>query len=306
MEKTVLSFYCDDTNPYDAPPGALGVFLDFCAANGVRGESSVILSYGWSEHGSLCRLAEQAQRDFIAQARRAYECGIDTHFELMTHNGLFDFESHREPVGVQHEGVWLYEPQVTVAAYQEYFGSILSEGEKLGIRYTGMTWPGCGCPACEGRYEALRQMGVTEPNPNLWQALLNLAQAGRFRGRTVPCFFGGALDQAEARLVAGSGGFGVFDLPPNGDDQLALWLNTPQRCDPDYYISPDGQSGRLVELVRAGAPYALFFAHWQGLNPANGLGWAAFTRVVERVQRYLGDQVVWMRPSEYTDTLVNA
>ncbi len=69
----------------------------------------------------------------------------------------------------------------------------------------------------------------------------------------------------------------------------------------DYYITADGESGRVVDLVRAGAPYCLFYAHWQGLNPANGVGWSAFTEVVHRIQKFLGDQVVWMRPSEYTD-----
>lgn len=69
----------------------------------------------------------------------------------------------------------------------------------------------------------------------------------------------------------------------------------------DYYISEDGESGRVVELVRGGAPHCVFYAHWQGLNPANGVGWEAFTQVVRRIRKHLGEQVVWMRPSEYTD-----
>ena len=61
---------------------------------------------------------------------------------------------------------------------------------------------------------------------------------------------------------------------------------------------------RIVELVRAQAPYAIFFTHWQGLNPSNGVGWEAFTRVIQRIQKHLRDQVVWMRPSAYTDQLL--
>jgi hypothetical protein len=74
--------------------------------------------------------------------------------------------------------------------------------------------------------------------------------------------------------------------------------------DADYFITADGQAGRIVDLVREGAPYVLFYAHWQGLNPANGVGWQAFTQVVGRVQRYLGEQVEWLRPSELTERLM--
>jgi hypothetical protein len=103
----------------------------------------------------------------------------------------------------------------------------------------------------------------------------------------------------------GSGGFGVYQLSPNAGDHFGLWLNDTAWVDPDDYISADGSSGRIVDLVRAGAPYCIFFAHWQGLNPANGVGWRAFTQVVERVERFLHNQVVWMRPSDYTNLLID-
>jgi hypothetical protein len=60
----------------------------------------------------------------------------------------------------------------------------------------------------------------------------------------------------------------------------------------------------MVELVHSEAPYGMFYAHWQGLNPANGLGWKAFTQVVRRVEKYLGDKVIWMRPSQLTNHLI--
>jgi hypothetical protein len=90
----------------------------------------------------------------------------------------------------------------------------------------------------------------------------------------------------------------VLDLPPNAEDRLALWLNDPVYADADYYISADGRAGRIVELVESSAPYCLFYAHWQGLNPANGIGWPVFTQVVERVRQHLGERIVWARPSE--------
>jgi len=298
MAKTALSFYLDDTGPYGRPPDAFKRFLDFVSAEGIAGESSVILGAGWEEHGLLSRPTADLQKAYIEQLHRAFGCGIDAHMELMTHAGLFDFTAGRVPEGAQHEGVWLHEPEVSVDAYESYFESIINEGERIGVRFTGVTWPGCSCEPCTTRYQELRKDPKFGINPNLWEALLNLAKRGRFRGRTVPCFSNGSQ---QCKLMAGVSAHGVYDFGPNAADQFGIWDNTLERVSADYYITADGESGRIVELVRAGAPYCLFYAHWQGLNPATGVGWEAFTQVVKRVSKFLGDTVEWMRPSAYTD-----
>jgi hypothetical protein len=300
MAKTALSFYLDDTGPYGRPPDAFKRFLDFVSAEGIAGESSVILGAGWEEHGLLSRPTADLQKAYIEQLHRAFGCGIDAHMELMTHAGLFDFTARRVPQGAQHEGVWLHEPEVSVDAYESYFESIISEGERIGVRFTGVTWPGCSCEPCTTRYQELRKDPKLGINPNVWEALLNLAKRGRFRGRTVPCFSNGSQ---QCKLMAGVSAHGVYDFGPNAADQFGIWDNTLERVSADYYITADGESGRIVELVRAGAPYCLFYAHWQGLNPATGVGWEAFTQVVKRVSKFLGDTVEWMRPSTYTDRL---
>ena len=312
MNKTILSFYCDDTNHYCAPPEAFKTFLDFVAAEGIAGESSVIIGSGWQQHGLLSRPTTDAQFAYLEQVRRAYSCGIDSHFELMTHSGRFDFAKNQVPDGAIPEGLWLFEPAVTVTEYEAYFHAIISEGERVGVRFTGLTQPGCSCDACKLRYRQLCPIGQTvpTPNPNVWQALLNLAKSGKFRGHTVPCFFDGdnlGKDAAApATRKAGDGRSGVYNLMPNATDRFGIWTNDPTKVDPDYYISANGQLGRIVDLVRARVPYCLFFAHWQSLNPANGVGWKAFTQVIQRVQKHLHQEVVWMRPSEYTDLLQNS
>ena len=299
MRRTVLSFYLDDTSPYDRPADAFKTFLDYVSAEGIKGESSVILGSGAGTYGLLSRPTTGLQRAYIEQLHRAFECGVDAHMELMTHGGLFDFAKGCVPEGAVHEGLWLHEPEVSLDAYQSYFGHILAEGERIGVRFTGVTWPGCSCEACEKGYAKLRQSPEYGVNPNVWKALLNLAKAGRFRGPTVPCFT--LSEHTELKLMAGEGGYGVYDFPPNARDRFGIWENSPEHVDADYYITEDGESGRIVELVRAGAPYCLFYAHWQGLNPATGVGWKAFTQVIARIRKHLGDRVVWMRPSEYTD-----
>jgi hypothetical protein len=295
--KTVLSFYMDDTNPYVAGVEAFKRFLDFVAAEKIAGESSVILGSDWEEHDLLSRPKTDVQRAYIDQLHRAYECGIDSHMELMTHSGLFNFATDRVPEGAQHEGIWLHEPNVSVAAYESYFGHILAEGEKIGVRFTGVTWPGCGCVICQRRTAELFKGGPLQVNPNVWKALLNLAKQGKFRGRTVPCFILGGTEEHPLKLMAGDGDFGVYDLYPNADDNFGIWENDPKRVNADYYITANGESGRIVEKIRAGAPRCVFYGHWQGLNPAQGVGWQAFQQVVRRVQKHYADRVTWMRPS---------
>ncbi len=299
--KTVLSFYVDDTTPYVAGAGAFKQFLDFVAAEKIAGESSVILGYGWEEHGLLNYPRTDEQKAYIEQLHRAFECGIDSHMELMTHRGLFDFRTGRASAEAEHEGVWLYEPKVSLEAYETYFGQILDEGKKIGVQFTGVTWPGCGCTACVRRYSDLFGDSPHQVNPNVWKALLNLAKKGKFRGPTVPCFILGGEEEHPLKMMAGDKKHGVYDLYPHATDHLGIWDNLPSRVNPDYYITANGDSGGIVDKIRAKASHCVFYGHWQGINPVNGVGWEAFRQVVQRIQKHYGDQVAWMRPSALTE-----
>ena len=101
--------------------------------------------------------------------------------------------------------------------------------------------------------------------------------------------------------MAGEGNFGVYNLYPNAEDHLGIWENNPARVNPDYYITADGKSGRIVEKILVGAPRCVFYAHWQGVNPVNGVGWQAFQQVVQRIKKYHRNRATWMRPSALTD-----
>ncbi len=295
--KTVLSFYCDDTGPYTAGVKAFETFLDFCAEQKIAGESSLILGGGGH---CMARKPNEEEAAYLKQVARALSCGIDTHMEIMTHGAQFDFETNRPKEGAIHEGLWLHEPAVAAEEYERYFASIIAEGDRAGVKFTGFTWPGCGCGPCTKRYAELRAKGVKDPNPAMWKALLSLAKKDKFRGRTVPCFFGSSETDFGCHRKASDGDCGVYDLMPNAGDHFGIWENNPARVDPDYYITADGKAGIIVRHVAAGAPYCIWYAHWQGLNPAKGVGWKAFVTVVERIKKHLAERVVWMRPSEIT------
>jgi hypothetical protein len=292
MNKTVLSFFIDDTTQ-NRGADTFGKFLDYVKAEGIAGESTVLLG-----SGRLSEPTTEVQRAYIEQLHRAFECGIDSHMEVMTHGGKYDFQRHTVPEGAIYEGLWLHEPDVSVEEYESYFWNVIVEGEKIGVRFTGLTWPGGGGPETDRRYAQLRQQGVTNLNPHCWHALLNLAKAGKFRGRTVPCF---VHSPREVQCMASDGKYGVYDMPTLGADWVGSWDNSREHVNPDFYITADGKSGKIAERVRDGAPYCFFYGHWQGMNPASGVGWEAFKTVVQRVKEFLPDRVVWMRPSQFTD-----
>jgi len=293
--KMILSFYLDDTNPVIASPEAFKAFLEYCYKHGVKGESSLILGY---DGESLAHDPDNLEQSYLELAKTAYDKGIDSHMEIMTHRELFDFKAgHIHEHGI-HEGLWLHEPDVSVETYQQYFDNILNEGQKYAIKFTGITWPGCGCDSCTIRYNELRESGPLKINPAVWTALLNLTKQGKFRGRVLASFYESSEDEYGIYLKASDGRYGVYDLMPNCVDHFGIWENTLEHVDPDYYISADGTEGIIIRHLQENAPYCMWYMHWQGLNPENGVGWEAFKTVIERIEKHLGDQVVWMRPSE--------
>ena len=166
------------------------------------------------------------------------------------------------------------------------------------IAFTGFTWPGCGCEACTARYAEFRQQGPLKFNPAVYEALLEVTRQGKFRTSVISIFYESSETDYKIMQKAADGEYAVYDLMPNAEDRFGIWDNTLDMVDPDYYISEDGKSGIIVKHLEEGAPYCMWYMHWQGLNPESGVGWAAFKTVVERVNRHLADRVVWMRPSD--------
>ena len=293
--KLILSFYMDDTNPEIVKPEAFKYFLDYCIGFGIQGESSVILGYNGK---SITTNPDDYQRLYAWQVRQAYAKGIDSHMEIMTHDTLFDFKNERKKESGIHEGLWLHEPGVKVAEYQDYFSAILAEGEKSEIKFTGLTWPGCGCDVCTKRYAELKSSGPLHLNQGVFEALLNLAKEGKFRGRVLPIFYESSETEFNIFRRAADGKYAVYDLMPNCKDQFGIWENSADHVDPDYYITENGKSGIILRHLENNVPYCIWYMHWQGVNPEKGKGWEAFQTVTGRIRKHLSDKVMWMRPSD--------
>lgn len=293
--RMILSFYLDDTNPEIVKAEAYHEFLDYCNTNGIKGESSIIPGYGGK---SIFREHDQNQLNYLEYAKESWSKGIDSHMEIMTHNALFDFGTGMKSEGAIHEGLWLHEPAVTVKEYQDYFSNILNDADIAGIKYTGLTWPGCGCEACTKRYAELKEQGPLKISQPAFDALLNLAKNNRFRSRVLPIFYESSETDYGIFRRAAEGKYGVYDLMPNASDQFGIWENSTDWVDPDYYITEDGKSGIIIRHLENNAPYCMWYMHWQGLNPEDGVGWEAFKTVTGRIKKHLSDKVIWMRPSD--------
>lgn len=294
-KKLILSFYMDDTNPGKAGPDAFKTFIQYCKEHGIRGESSLIMGY---DGKSIADFPDPDEEKYMEYVRSAYDHGIDSHMEIMTHAEMYDFEAGRiRPDGI-HEGLWLHEPGIPMDEYYRYFSSILVDGSKAGLKFTGLTWPGCSCDTCTIRYNELRKEGPLKFNPNVFQALLRLVKEGKFRDRIATIFYDADENDYGIFQRAAEGKYGIYDLMPNVMDYFASWDNSKDRLNPDYYISEDGTTGMIIEHLQKGAPYAMWYMHWQGVNPGNGLGWEAFKTVTSRIEKHLIEEVVWMKPGE--------
>ena len=302
MRRTAMSLFIDDTEP--RPPGVFGQVLDFLAAQGVRGKVSAIpgLNVG-HDAATLGKSDLPRVQAYVAELARADACGFDLHMELMTHNNLWDFATGTQRTEGPHESIWIYDPEVSVAEYEAYFGGVLDNLAPRGLVINGVTVPGCDCEACDTKWETLQAKGYSNVSVNAWQALLNLAAAGRF-GVPVVAVFSDESDAAHpTRMIARRGDFGVYDarLDMSVEDLIGF-----RGIDPDFYITEDGQSGRIAELVHAGAAQCFFVAHWHTMNPRHSQGWEAFQAIIRRINATLGDRIEWVKPSEYGQRLLEA
>jgi hypothetical protein len=65
----------------------------------------------------------------------------------------------------------------------------------------------------------------------------------------------------------------------------------------DALLSPDGRTGRLVDVIRSGQP-AVLLTHWQSLfGEGHGVGLEMLGVLGRRINEHLADAVEWMPPS---------
>jgi hypothetical protein len=295
--RAMAAFIMDDLSgslPEDA--AAFRKFSRWVCEAGIKGECSVILGLRRTEDGRALPQQEGFIEDLLAAKDH-----LDTFMEVMTHSYLYDFAADRIRTDGPHEGVWMLDRSRPFEEYLAYFRGIAGRAAREGFRHAGLTLPGCGCGPCAEFYGQGRvREAASDLSPRLTKALLQVMSEGLLAGSVCGTFVGSeGAGPDDVRLLDEDGAQGVYDVPPGvRGDHFGRWDNNPEHRDPDFYITEDGERGRLVQLLAQGTRTLVYYGHWQSLRPDRGIGFEPFGQVAARLGKHHGDRLVWMRPSQ--------
>ena len=259
---------------------------------GIRGKFTIIpypaglgsILDGWEG----CDKAELA--GWLALARSGIAPSFDITPEILTHTRALDLKTHQllpEP-----EQIWMNSR--TQAELSEYMRTATGLLRQAGFNPTGVTQPvtfkGNRPSYDQAVLEAIRppRGGVADPAGTVAFYFIDFCP----QPAPVPPHPVVLLDRER--------GEAVVSMLAYADDYF--W-NGQFPGQPGYLemaselISADGQAGRLVELMRAGA-WATFCTHWQS-QYANGSrqGLAGLDEVAQRLASTFGPRLLWMTNS---------
>lgn len=279
------------TWPREIPDAFVREFGEWCAGNGVKGKYSIVpypACVGWLDR----ELPGWSRRELQSSLKLVRELMVpnwDIHPEMITHTRVIDLKTGRPMQEISPSTMENSFPQEKksvdeLAAYLAYALRIL---QNCDLPCEGITTPGGFGNAVKEElpvavHQAVRDVYGSElphyfkyiemeasTEPKL-EALSNL---------------GSSDPRVTANVLAGTG------------DWFGGWqgVGTVQR---DRYLSRDGQSGRMADMIRARQP-AVMLCHWPGLyNNGSMTGFRAFQSIVTTIASVYGDQTVWMKLSE--------
>ena len=220
--------------------------------------------------------------ELLGLVREEYPAHFDITPEIWTHSMAWDMAARRLLPITEHEWMW-EQDEDCLAAYMAGAARVL---KNVGIIATGITQP-CNYRGDQALYARAVLRAMKEVN-GIRRTFYFIDTDGE--SLPVPCkvMIGGArADDLVVSVVSGIRADEPFWKSLYGDagdvDEMA-----------EYFISPDGAGGRLVDLLNSGGP-VVFHAHGQTLF-SNGTerGFRALQVVVERINAHLGGRVCWM------------
>jgi len=278
--------------PVEIPDAFVREFGEWAAASGVKGKFSIVpfpACVGRLDRG-LPGWSQVELRDSLELIRTVMLPRWDIHPEMVTHTRVIDLST-----GAPHAD---YSPRFmenwewTTGRSVDEIGSYLAFALRI-LREVGLPCEGITTPGGFGN-RALPQLSQASG-----EALRDVFQT------EVPHYFRHVIDQGTdsvsprveyVRGLEGSDPRCVVSVIACTGDWTGGWDCT-EPVGADRFITADGRSGRLVEVIERGEP-ALLLAHWTGVY-WNGqkLGLRIFQEVVRRLhQRF--DHLVWMKLSE--------
>jgi hypothetical protein len=281
--------------PTEIPDAFVREFGQWSAQHGVKGKYSIVpypACVGWLDR-ELPGWSQRDLRDSLQLVRELMVPSWDIHPEMITHTRVIDLATGRPSPTIEAATMenWYPQQKISVdelAAYLAYALRILKNCE---LPCEGITTPG-----------GFGNLVKSELPLAVQQAVQDVYKA------EIPHYFKYVVDGDEnaepliENLRADAPA--SHDLPPltvnvraGTGDWFGGW-DGAERCRAELYISADGQSGRMVDLIRRRQP-AIMLCHWPGMY-TNGTqqGFLDFQRVVLTLHEHFGDQIVWMKLSE--------
>ncbi|GIX08085.1 MAG: hypothetical protein KatS3mg115_2488 [Candidatus Poribacteria bacterium] len=296
-------FWMRDRNPVDGqnrrwedvpvvhPEWFTRRFAEFCAENGVRGKFSVVpVPAGVGRIDRPLPLFGRAQTEsWLQMCREEIAPSFDITPEMLTHTLVLDPETLQPldpPIWEQYE--WSRLPTDQEDFVREYIAVSCRILQNVGLPPEGVTSPGgFGGQTLEFYAkvagEAVREV-TGNPTPYFFKRIERSPEV------PVPVWYPDReKGQAVGEIIAGTG------------DWTGSWEGY-RPADPDRYITPDLEGGRMVELIEAGLP-AIAISHWQGfygMHAEDQRGFKAFRTVVRRLRERdpRGERTRWLKPSE--------
>ncbi|MBI1177097.1 hypothetical protein GC207_06615 [bacterium] len=277
----------------EIPDSFVRKFGEWCAENGVKGKYSIVpypacvgrvdrVLPGWSH---------QELQDSIKLVRELMAPNWDIHPEMVTHTRVIDLKTGQPypEISLKYFENWDWTTGRSadeIAAYMDYALNIL---KNVGLPCEGITTPGgFGNKAL----------------PELSRATLQSVRD--VYGAEIPHYFRHAFSEGNESVAPrveyasdldSDDPRCVVSVIACTSDWTGGWDNTPPGG-PDKFISADGKSGRVVDIIKRDEP-AMMLGHWTGIYwLGRELGFEIFKTVVGRLHEHYGDQLHWMKLAE--------
>ena len=278
--------------PLEIPDDFVRKFGDWCGEQGVKGKYSIvpypacvgrldIEMPGWTR---------QEMKRSIDLVRNLMLPHWDIHPEMVTHTRIIDTKTgHPYPeIGPEYMENWRWADGKSADEIADYMRYALQILKNVDLPCEGVTTPG--------------GFG-NRVLPELSQA--TLAAVRDIYGAEIPHYFRhlySSGDRSVAPRVEYASDLDTDDpkcvvsIIGCTGDWTGGW-DCSNRGQLDRFITPDLQSGRMVEVIERGEP-ANIVCHWTGIH-FNGeeVGFAIFKEVVRRLHARF-DNLLWMKNSE--------